>query len=108
MNGIFDLKVGFLLHHMLALFFWFYYMFNVYEKPNFYFTYYGTFVTFKHDSFFLFFGVLKHVPKPMMEFGGTNDLFIEININCSSIFKVLFILALIQTMEENILNFLFF
>ena len=35
-KGIFYLKVGLL---MFVLFLWFYYMFDLYDKPNFYFPY---------------------------------------------------------------------
>ena len=80
MKGI--LIVGLLLRHMLALFSWLYYMFDVYEKPNFYFTYYSPFIAFKHNSFL--FWLLKYVPTPLIEFG----------VKMISLLKQIYILAL--------------
>ena len=50
MRGIFGLKVALLFHGMFTLFLCFYYMFEIYEKPNFYFPYYGSFIAFKHNA----------------------------------------------------------
>ena len=43
-KGIFYLKVSLL---MFVLFLWFYYMFDLYDKPIFYFPYQGLFIAFK-------------------------------------------------------------
>ena len=49
-NEYFLLKGGLLFHRMFALFLCFYHMFNKYEKPSLYFSYYGQFIAFKHKS----------------------------------------------------------